>query len=78
MERLFIVALIVGLVFSGYNCNRSAEKISEELTIEKLESEYDSMEREILREEEWIEKQTNSLKEVRETEENSFEKDFSD
>ena len=78
MERLFIIVLIVGLLLGGYNCNRSAEITSEELTTQELDLEYDSMEKEILREEEWIEKQANSLKAGRETEENSFEEDLGD
>ncbi len=76
MERLFIIVLIVGLVLGGYNCNRADDKTVKELTIEGRELDYDSMEREIIEEEKWIEKQKKELKEGSETVEDNFEEDL--
>ena len=60
------------------NLNCSADKTVEELTIEGQESEYDSMEKEIMAEEEWIEKQANSLNEGSEAEEDIREENLDD
>ena len=50
MKRLFIPALIAGLILGGYNCNRSTEKAGESLGIEESELELDAMEKEIFEE----------------------------
>ena len=78
MERLFIIVLIVGLVLGGYNCNRADDKTVEELTIEGRELDYDSMERELIEEEKWIEKQKKELNGGRESEEDDLAEDLSD
>ena len=76
MERLFIIVLIAGLLIGGYNCSRSTEKTSEEMTIEEVEPEYDPMEKEIMEEGDWIEKQKNALKEGREAEDDIREENI--
>ena len=76
MKRLLMIVLIIGLLLGGYNCNRSADQATEELTIEGRELDYDSMEREIHEEEKWIEKQKKELKEGSEPEEDNLAEDL--
>lgn len=66
MIRFCTLLLISGLVLGGFNCNPSAEKMSEELSIEEQEPEYDLMEREIIKEANQYEKQGDLLQESEE------------
>ena len=50
MKKIFMLALIVGLIIGGYNCNRSTDKTNEGLGIEESESALDPMEKEIVAE----------------------------
>ena len=61
MEKLCMIILIVGLILGGYTCNPSTEKMNEELSIEEMGPEYDSMEKEIIEESNQYEKQTDLL-----------------
>jgi hypothetical protein len=62
MKRLFIPALIAGLILGGYNCNRSTEKTGESLSIEESGSELDPMEKELFEEEKQFETQNDLLR----------------
>jgi hypothetical protein len=77
MGKLFMIILIVGLILGGYTCNPSTEKRNEELSIEELEPEYDSMEKEIIEESNQYEKQTDLLQKWEEPEDEIFEEDLS-
>ena len=66
MIRFCTLVLISGLILGGFNCNPSAEKMSEELSIEEQEPEYDLMEREIIKEANQYEKQGDLLQESEE------------
>jgi endonuclease V-like protein UPF0215 family len=66
MIRFCTLLLISGLILGGFNCNPSAEKMSEELSIEEQEPEYDLMEREIIKEANQYEKQGDLLQESEE------------
>ena len=80
MAKLFMIMLIVSLILGGYTCNPSTEKMNEELSIEELEPEYDSMEKEIMEESNQYEKQTDLLEkwEWEEPEDHILEEDLAD
>ena len=78
MKRFFALLLISGLVLGGYNCNPSAEKMGEELSIEEPEPEYDLMEKEIIKEADQYEKQPDLLQKWEESEEDIPEENLGD
>ncbi len=78
MIRFCTLLLISGLILGGFNCNPSAEKMNEELSIEEQEPEYDLMEKEIIEEADQYEKQTDLLPKGEETEEDIPEEDLDD
>jgi hypothetical protein len=78
MKRLFIILLLSGLTLAGYNCNPSSQKMSDELVIEEQELEYDVMEKEIIKEANQYEKQSDLLQKWEESENDILEEDLAD
>ena len=57
MNKLCIVLLILGLALCGYSCSRSTEKSEADRSIEEYEEELNVMEREMIGEENMVEKE---------------------